>query len=153
MIAKYILRIAVAVPFIIALGFGIAALTVKLIAMYGDATAYAILAGAFGAIGLVAAAANAAAGSRPGVVNDAPAQPEESPVATEAAEQSPLNPDLLMTALGVVGPRAIPAIPVMLRFVVKNWALVISIAILSYLMLSERSGAQRAAEAEAEAGG
>ena len=151
-VSKYVLRVAVAVPFIVALGFGTAAASVKLIATYGDVTAYAILAAAFGAIGLVAAAAIATTGSRPpAAASEAANEAKDAAAAVEPGEQSPsqLSPDLLLTALGVVGPRALPAIPVMMRFIVKNWALVVAVAILAFLLLSEKTDAQRAAETEA----
>lgn len=55
-IGKYAIRASVAVPFVVALGFGIAALTLALVERFGAITAYAIMAGGFAAIGLIAAA-------------------------------------------------------------------------------------------------
>ena len=45
MIAKYLARASVAVPFLVALGFGTAALAVMLVERFGSAYAYLMLAG------------------------------------------------------------------------------------------------------------
>ncbi len=54
-IAKYAARAAVAIPFLFALGFGLAGLTVVLIDAFGYRDAYFLLAGGFAAMGAVAA--------------------------------------------------------------------------------------------------
>ena len=43
-----------AIPFVIALGFGIAAVSVMLVQRFGHVTAYWIMAGGLGAIGVIA---------------------------------------------------------------------------------------------------
>ncbi len=53
-VAKYAVRASVAVPFLVAAGFGIAALTLVLVERYGSLTAYGIMAGGFAALGLIA---------------------------------------------------------------------------------------------------
>jgi hypothetical protein len=54
-IAKYAVRASVAIPFLFALGFGLAGVAVVLIDEFGYRTAYFLLAGGFTAIGAVAA--------------------------------------------------------------------------------------------------
>ena len=56
-ITKYAVRASVAVPFVFAVGFGLAGLTVVLIDAFGYRTAYFLLAGGFLALGGVAAVA------------------------------------------------------------------------------------------------
>ena len=53
LVSKYVTRLAVAVPFVVALGFGTAAASVKLTEMYGSMLANALLAGVFATFGLV----------------------------------------------------------------------------------------------------
>ena len=55
-IAKYLARASVAVPFLIAIGFGLAAITLMLVERFGSIAAYWIMAGGLLALGLVAAA-------------------------------------------------------------------------------------------------
>jgi hypothetical protein len=55
LIGKYVARASVAIPFIIALGFGLAATTVMLVERFGQVMAYWIVAGGLALIGIVAA--------------------------------------------------------------------------------------------------
>ena len=57
LVLKYVARASVAVPFVIALGFALAAVTVMLVERFGHVTAYWLLAGGLAAIGIVAAMA------------------------------------------------------------------------------------------------
>lgn len=56
-VLKYIARASVAIPFVIALGFALAAITGMLVERFGHLTAYWIMAGGLAAIGVVAAVA------------------------------------------------------------------------------------------------
>jgi len=56
LVLKYVARASVAVPFIIALGFALAAVTVMLVQRFGHATAYWIMAGGLAVIGILATA-------------------------------------------------------------------------------------------------
>ena len=53
---KYLARASVALPFVIALGFALAAVTVTLVERYGQVMAYWMVAGSLAIIGVVAAA-------------------------------------------------------------------------------------------------
>ncbi len=53
-VARYFARISVAVPFVVALGFATAALTLVLIERYGQVAAYWIVAAAFTLVGVLA---------------------------------------------------------------------------------------------------
>lgn len=135
------LRAAVAIPFLVALGFGTAAAGVQLVQTYGHVQAYAIMAAAFAVVGIVGMVA-----TRPINVTkpaDAHAPLEEGNSAPNIDSSSMITPDFLISALGVVGPKAIPAIPALLRFIVKNWALVLSVAIVAALLMSEQSKTTR----------
>lgn len=93
-IGKYVARASVAVPFLIAAGFAIAALTLVLVERFGAIRAYLILAAGFAVLGLVAtlfvkvreeAEENAEAEAER---NDTPSVAAEA--ATQAAVQAPL---------------------------------------------------------------
>ena len=139
-VSRVAFRVLAAVPFVIAFGFGTAAATVKLVQLYGHAAAYGIVAGVFVLLGLVAAVAVAVSSgqSTSAAAESAAAVAAPSP---GDAQQSLVDPDMLMTALGIVGPRAIPAIPALLRFAVRNWALVVSAIILAYMLMAQKSDA------------
>jgi hypothetical protein len=57
LVLKYVARASVAIPFVIAAGFGLAAITVMLVDRFGHAMAYWLVAGGLAAIGVVAAIA------------------------------------------------------------------------------------------------
>src|SRR4051794_32885995 len=57
LVLKYVARASVAVSFVIALGFALAALTVMLVQRFGHVTAYWLMAGGLAAIGVIAAIA------------------------------------------------------------------------------------------------
>lgn len=151
-VARYAVRAAIGVPFVIALGFGVAAVTITLSDRFGPAAAYGLLAAGFAAIGLVAVAARAA--TYHGATNLSPVEPVAdaasagSPPAEDPVSNS--SSDLLLTALSTVGPRAIPAIPSLFRFLARNWALVLAVAMVVLMLAMEKSkepqGAPEAAE-------
>ena len=55
LVLKYLARASVAIPFVIALGFALAAVAVMLVQRFGHATGYWIMAGGLAAIGIIAA--------------------------------------------------------------------------------------------------
>jgi hypothetical protein len=55
LVLKYVARASVAIPFVIALGFALAAITVMLVERFGHVTGYWLVAGGLAAIGIVAA--------------------------------------------------------------------------------------------------
>jgi hypothetical protein len=57
LVLKYVARASVAIPFVIALGFAIAAVSVMLVQRFGHVAAYWMMAGGLAAIGVIAAIA------------------------------------------------------------------------------------------------
>jgi hypothetical protein len=57
LVLKYVARASVAIPFIIASGFALAAIAVMLVERFGHITAYWIMAGGLAAVGVIAAIA------------------------------------------------------------------------------------------------
>jgi hypothetical protein len=114
-IAGYVARASVAVPFIIAVGFAIAAIAGMLVERFGAVVAYWSMAGGFVAIGIVAAIAVAI---KEKAEEQAEEQAEETDTAevasdavTQAAMQAPLalagalftTPGGAKSALGIIG--------------------------------------------------
>ncbi len=137
LVTKYVTRIAVAVPFVIALGFGTAAASVKLGEVYGSMLGYAIIAATYAGVGLIAAVAIAAGGPAPIPATDAGnSDAAAAAVDSTAAETStPATPELILAALATVGPAALPAV---LRLVVRNLPLLLAVVVLAYLLFSDR---------------
>jgi len=138
LVSKYVARVVVAVPFVVAMGFGTAAASVKLTAEYGSMTAYTIMAVAFSAIGLVAAAAIALSSSQPATSSEARvAQTAESaseqPADTKESD-FPIDPATVLSVLATVGPALAPSL---LRLLARNLPLVTGLAVLAYLLFAD----------------
>lgn len=140
-VLRYVMRVAVAVPFIIAFGFGIAAASTKLVQLYGPSSAYAMIAGTFAGLGLILVGVMAVVKPSASVADDYASAPETVAATGAGAVPSAIDSDLLVAALGIVGPKMIPAIPLLLRFVVRNWSLVLSAVLVTYLLFSDRERA------------
>lgn len=89
-VLKYVARASVAVPFVIAVGFGLAATTVFLVERYGQQTAYWIMAGGLAAIGLVATLFVSVKEQEEEVADETAEANDTSNVASEMAAQAPL---------------------------------------------------------------
>ena len=90
LVLKYVARASVAVPFVIALGFGIAALAAWLVNQYGYVTGYLLMAGGLAAIGVVAALVVSVKEHEEEVADEAAEEADTSKVATDVAAQAPL---------------------------------------------------------------
>lgn len=126
--------VMVAVPLIVAGGFGTAALLRYLDRTYGTDAAYLILACGFGVLSLVALLVmNARTRVK---AEDAPSeaaevQSEEPGVAEQLGSLSKTDRELLMSALTTAGPYALPGL---LRVVVRNLPLILAILAAIFVM-------------------
>lgn len=140
LVSKYVTRLAVAVPFVIAVGFGTAAASVKLTELYGNMLAHAVLAGAFVTVGLLAAGLIAFSQSSTAVDGLGNASSATVGLSVADAEATPVagvtdaDPALLLTAFSAIAPAALPAF---IRMLVRNLPLVLGVAVLAYLLFAE----------------
>jgi hypothetical protein len=118
-IGKVLTRAAVAVPLVMAAGFGIAALTVALSQAFGPALSYTIMAGVFVAIAGVTAMVMSRTETEP-----QPVQDEAPSLAENVAEFATplLDRDTILPLLTTAGPMALPAL---LRLAARNLPLLV----------------------------
>jgi hypothetical protein len=122
---KLLTRAAVAIPLVIAAGFGTAALTVTLTEMYGPALSYTMMAGIFIALGGITAVIMSANGTKQAEA------PEPAPsMAEEVAEVTAplLDRDTLIAVLSTAGPVALPGL---LRLAARNLPLLVMAVIVA----------------------
>ena len=136
-------RIIIAIPFLIAGGFGTAALALRLNREYGPETGSLILTGGFIALGLVVALIIRARSEAPaegnGVTEEA--QTQASAAAGAAApEISNTDRELIMAALTSAAPIALPAL---VRTVGRNLPLLAAVAAAAFII--SRDGQSSAA--------
>jgi hypothetical protein len=125
-LAKLVTRAAVAVPLVIAAGFGTAALTVTLTDVYGPALSYSMMAGLFVLLGGLSAALVSANGS----TEATPAEPTPTMAEDVAEVAAPLlDRDTLVTLLSTAGPVALPGL---LRVAARNLPLLVMAVIVAF---------------------
>lgn len=137
LVLKYVARASVAVPFVIAAGFALAAGTVMLVERYGQIYAYLLMAAGLTAVGLIATLFVREKENQEEVVDERAEARDTAGVATEVAAQAPL------ALLG--GLFAMPGGPSMVLKVAKglgnNFALVLLLALLGTLLWPDKSKA------------
>ena len=90
LILKYVARASVAVPFVIALGFALAAIAAMLVDRFGPITGYWLMAGGLAAIGAMAAIFVSAREQNEEMADQQAEAVDTSNVATQVATQTPL---------------------------------------------------------------
>jgi hypothetical protein len=125
-LAKLMTRAAVAVPLLIAAGFGTAALTVTLTEVYGPALSYTMMAGLFVVLGGITAAVVSANGTPKEQIEE-PAPSVAEDVAEVAAPL--LDRDTLVAVLTTAGPVALPGL---LRLAARNLPLLVMAVIVVF---------------------
>ena len=90
LVLKYVARASVAILFVIALGFALAALTVWLVNQYGYVTGYLLMAGGLAAVGVIAAIAVSFKEHGEEVADQAAEEADTPSVASDVAAQAPL---------------------------------------------------------------
>jgi len=88
LVLRYVARASVAVPFIVALGFAIAAIAVMLVDRFGHVTAYWIMAAGLAVLGLLAAIVVSVKEHEEQIAEDRAQQADTQEVVSDAAAQA-----------------------------------------------------------------
>jgi Na+-transporting methylmalonyl-CoA/oxaloacetate decarboxylase gamma subunit len=150
-VSKYVRRAIVAVPLLIAAVFATAAISAKMVELYGPIYGHAIMAAGFVALsGLIALFALTGTQSTP--VEEANAAKSESAEAIKDDDDRPLVPPELLSLITAAAPVALPGVA---RVVARNLPVLLVLAVLGYLFtrFAGRSSPQDAADDAAEAAG
>ena len=133
LVGKYLVRASVAVPFIAAIGFAVAAITLMLVDRFGAIEAYLMVAGGFTLVGLVAAFVVSVKEQEEEVAESQAEASDTSGVATDAAAQAAVQAPLAL--LGTL--LATPAGPSLLaggaKMLARNLPLVVLLALIGLL--------------------
>jgi hypothetical protein len=90
LILKYVARASVAIPFVIAVGFALAAIAAMLVDRFGHIAGYWLMAGGLAAIGAIAAIFVSVREHEEEVADQQAEAADTSKIATEVATQAPL---------------------------------------------------------------
>ena len=88
LVLKYVARASVAIPFVIAAGFALAAVTVMLVERFGHVVGYGLMAGGLAAIGVVAAIVVSVKEHQEEVAEKEAEKTDTAEVVTEAAAEA-----------------------------------------------------------------
>jgi hypothetical protein len=145
-LAKYLARASVAVPFLIAAGFAIAAITIMLVDRYGQVTAYWIMAAALALIGAMASLVVSVKEQEEEAAEEAAAETADTTAASataavaEAAAQNPMALLTMLSALPMGPASLVPA----LRLLARNLPLVVLLAAITFVLWpSEKAEAEQ----------
>jgi hypothetical protein len=148
-VARYAVRASVAVPFLVAAGFGTAALTLMLMDRFGSLTAYTIMAGGFAAIGLVVALAVTVKEQEEEVTDAAAEQNDTGEVATDAAAQAAVQLPLALLGTLMTTPLGPGAALGGAKMIGRNLPLVVLLALVGLLFWPKAAAEEEAPDAPA----
>ena len=147
LLLKYVARASVAIPFVIALGFALAAMTLMLVERFGHVTAYWTMAGALAAIGLIAAVA-VSAKEHEEELEEQKAQAANQPVMSDATAQAITQAPLAMLGTLFATPGGTTTALKAARIAGRNWPLVLLLVMIGVLFWPTEEDAAIADSAE-----
>jgi len=133
LLLQYVARASVAIPFVIAAGFALAACTMMLVERFGQITAYWLVAGALAVVGVIAAAVVSAKEEKEEVAEQAAEASDTGEVVSDAAAQAMVQAPV--AALGALFsiPGGTAAALGGARLLARNWPLAILVGLLGLL--------------------
>jgi hypothetical protein len=146
-VAKYAMRASVAVPFVIAAGFAIAALTLVLVERFGSLAAYGIMAAGFVALGLIAALVVTVKEQEEEVADAAAEQNDTAEVVTDAAAQAAVQLPLALLGTVLASPLGPGTALSGVKMLGRNLPLVALVALMALLFWPSETQPAEAAEA------
>ena len=133
-VLKYVARASVAVPFVIAAGFAIAAITVMLVERFGHVMAYWMLAGGLTAIGAIASMVVSAKEHKEEAAEQIAGKTDTQEVVSDAtADAIAQAPLALLGALATMPGGATAALGAA-RVVGRNWSLLLLLVMIGALV-------------------
>ena len=133
LVVKYAARASVAVPFVIALGFALAAVAVMLVDRFGHVTAYWIMAGGLAAIGAIAAIAVSVKEHEEEVAEQKAEQADTAEVASDATAQAMVQAPLALLGALISSPGGAAGAFKVARVLGRNFPLVLLLVMIGAL--------------------
>jgi len=140
LIGKYVARASVAIPFIIALGFGLAATTVMLVERFGQVMAYWIVAGGLALIGIVAALVVSVREHDEEVAQKQAETSDTEDVVSDATAQAIMQTPIALLGALVTTPGGATSALSVARGLGRNWPLVLLLALVGALFWPTGTG-------------
>jgi hypothetical protein len=149
-IGKYAVRASVAVPFVVAAGFGTAASTLILAERFGSMAAYGMMAAGFAALGVIAAIVVSVKEQEEAVADSAAEKNDTAEVATDAAAQAAVQVPLALLGTLLTTPLGPGAAVGGAKVLGRNLPLVLLLALVALLFWPTRTDEAAAADTTEE---
>ncbi len=133
LVGKYLMRASVAVPFVVAFGFGVAAVTLMLIDRFGAINAYLMVAGGFTLIGLIAVLVVNVKEQEEEIAETKAATGDTASVATDAAAQAAAQAPLALLGALFASPAGPSALAGGAKMLARNIPLVVLLVLIGML--------------------
>jgi hypothetical protein len=140
LVLKYVARASVAVPFIIALGFALAAITVMLVDRFGHVMAYWLVAGGLAVIGLVAAVLVSVKEHEEEVAEKEAEKTDTQKVVSEAAAEALVQTPIALLGALFTAPGGTSAALGVARLLGRNYPLVLLLVLIGALFWPSENG-------------
>lgn len=134
LVAKYLARISVVVPFLAAFGFATAAITLMLVDRYGATAAYWMVAAGFTAIGVVAAAVVSVKEQEEQVADSRAERSDTQDVANDAMAQAAVQAPLALLGALLTTPGGPGVLAGVVKILGRNIPLVVLLAAIGLLL-------------------
>lgn len=149
LVARYVVRASVAVPFLAALGFATAAITLMLVDRYGAVAAYWMVAGGFTAIGLIATLVVTVKEQEEQVADAKAEKTDTSDVKNAAVAQVAAQAPLALLGALLSTPFGPGTLAGGAKMIARNIPLVVLLAAIAFLFWPTTAEQPAAAEADA----
>jgi len=139
LVLKYVARASVAIPFVVALGFAIAAVSIMLVERFGHVTAYWIMASGLAVIGVIAAIAVSVKEHEQGVTADKAEGSDTQEVVSEATAQAMVQAPLALLGALVTAPGGASTAIKLAGILGRNYPLVLLLVLVGALFSPSES--------------
>jgi hypothetical protein len=133
-VLKYVARASVAIPFVIAAGFALAAITVMLVERFGHVMAYWLVAGGLSLLGVIAAVAVSVKERQEQVAEDEAEQTDTQGVVSDAAAQAIVQTPIALLGALFTMPGGASAALSTARILGRNFPLVLLLVMIGALL-------------------
>jgi hypothetical protein len=140
LVLKYVARASVAVPFVIAAGFALAAVTVMLIERFGHVIAYWLVAAGLALIGVIASIVVSAKEHEEEVVEQQAVKTDTEEVATDAAAQALVQTPIALLGALMTMPGGVAGALSAVRLLARNLPLAVLLMLIGGLFWPTKDG-------------
>jgi hypothetical protein len=144
LVGKYLVRVSVAVPFIVAIGFAVAAITVMLVQRFGAVTAYWTVAGGSTLVGLLAAFVVSVKEQEEEIAENQAEASDTASVGTDAAAQAAVQAPMALIGTLLATPAGPAALASGAKILARNFPLVVLLMLIGMLFWPDEPTAEGA---------